>query len=191
MVENNKPSNLLFSEHTGLLLVDVQTKLFPYIADREELCDSICRTLRIAGNLHLPIWVCEQYTKGLGSTITEVQLVLTELEAFSPIEKTSFSCFDEPSFLNTFQSSHIDTLAIIGIEAHICVLQTALHALDRNLRTFVISEAVGSRKISHKEEALKRIRKAGGITGSLEMFAFEMMKTAKHPAFRAVQRIIA
>lgn len=183
-------SNLLSPAYAGLLVVDVQEKLFPHIEDNESVADGVCRAIRAAFALGIQVPVSEQYVRGLGPTIPAVKAVLAEAHALLPVEKTAFSCFGEPAFAERFEQSGIETLAICGIETHVCVLQTALEALDRGIDVFVISDATGSRKAAHKHEALRRMENAGCIVGSLEMFVFEMMRTSKHAAFRAVQRII-
>jgi nicotinamidase-related amidase len=190
MTQEVELSNLISPAHAGLLVVDVQGKLFSHIADNEAVAARICQAIRAAGQLGIPVLSCEQYVRGLGPTIKEVQAALSEILAPSPIEKTAFSCFGEPLFVDAFEKSGIDTLAIVGIEAHVCVLQTALQALDRGIDVVLIAEAVGSRKAAHKDEAIMRLRDAGCIVGSVEMFVFEMMRTAQHAAFRAAQRII-
>jgi nicotinamidase-related amidase len=190
MTEKTELSNLISPAHAGLLVVDVQEKLFPHIADNDAVAARICQAIRAAFLLGIPVLSCEQYVRGLGPTINDVKAALLEIHAPSPIEKTAFSCFGETAFAAAFEHSGIDTLAIVGIEAHVCVLQTALEALDRGIDVVLIAEAVGSRNRVHKEEAIMRMRDAGCIIASVEMFVFEMMRTSKHAAFRAVQRTI-
>ncbi len=177
-------------EKAGLLVVDVQEKLWPAIAGTDDLLKRTIQAIEVTGHLGLPILVSEQYVKGLGPTITPVQEALNKFNAYNPIEKFSFSCFGEPAFEEAFEKSEIETLAIIGIETHVCVMQTALDALDRDVEVFFIAEATGSRNKKHKKEALHRVRDAGALIGSVEMFGFEAMRTAKHPAFKNVQKAI-
>jgi nicotinamidase-related amidase len=190
MTDEVEFSKLISPDHAGLLVVDVQEKLFSHIADNSAVAVRICQAIRAAHELGMKVLSCEQYVRGLGPTIKEVKAGLSEIHAPPPIEKTAFSCFGEPAFVEAFERSDIDTLAIVGIEAHVCVLQTALQALDRGIDVVLIAEAVGSRNRVHKDEAVVRMRDAGCIIASVEMFAFEMMRTAQHAAFRAVQRII-
>jgi nicotinamidase-related amidase len=175
---------------TGLLVVDVQERLWPSIHDREAVGRRILQAIRVAGHLELPILVTEQYVKGLGPTLPDVRAAISEFRAFDPLEKFDFSCLGEPDFVARLAESGIETLALVGIEAHVCVLQTALDALDRGLDVFYVAEATGSRDPAHKAEAVARVRDAGGVVGSVEMFAFEALRTSKHPAFRAVQQVI-
>lgn len=182
---------LLFDPATvGLLVVDVQERLWPSIHGREAVGRRILQAVRVAGHLDLPILVTEQYVKGLGPTLPEVREAVESFCAFEPVEKFDFSCLGEPDFVARLAESGVETLALVGIESHVCVLQTALDAMDRGLDVFYIAEATGSRDPSHKTEAVKRVRDAGGVIGSVEMFAFEALRTSRHPAFKAVQKVI-
>ena len=183
-------STLLEPEGAGLLVVDVQEKLWPHMSDKETQLKYTLQAIEVAGNLGLPILVTEQYVKGLGPTIPEVKAALEKFGAYRPIEKKSFSCFGEYAFVRELENTDVDTLAIVGIEAHVCVLQTVLEALDRDMEVFLLAEGCDSRLARHKEEAIVRTRDAGAIVGSVEMFAFEAMRTASHPAFRKVQKAI-
>jgi nicotinamidase-related amidase len=185
-----EPSFLFDPDTAGLLVVDVQEKLWPFIHEKGAVLARTLQAIEIAGRLELPILVTEQYVKGLGPTIPEVKAALEAFGAYRPIEKTAFSCFGEPAFAEAFELSGIETLAIVGIEGHVCVMQTALEALDREIDVFYIAEAIGSRDPAHKAEAVARVRDAGAVVGSVEMFAFEAMRGSKHPAFRAVQKVI-
>jgi len=183
--------SFLFAPDTaGLLVVDIQEKLWPFIHDKEGVLKRALQAIEIAGRLELPILVTEQYVKGLGTTIPEVRKALDAFGAYEPIEKTAFSCFGEPAFEAAFAESGIETLALVGIEGHVCVMQTALEALDRGIDVFYLAEAVGSRDPRHKEEAVRRVVGSGAVVGSVEMFAFEAMRSSRHPAFRAVQKVI-
>ena len=177
-------------EKAGLLVVDVQERLWPAIPDQDDLLKRITQAIAVTGHLGLPILVSEQYVKGLGPTLAPVQEALAPFNAYNPIEKFSFSCFGEPAFAEAFEKSGIETLAIVGIEAHVCVMQTALDALDKDVEVFFMAEATGSRNKKHKKDAIHRVRDAGALVGSVEMFGFEAMRTAKHPAFKNVQKAI-
>lgn len=177
-------------ETAGLLVVDIQEKLWPFIHDKEDVLERTLQAIDVAGHLELPILVTEQYVKGLGPTIPEVREALERWDAYHPVEKFDFSCFGEEEFLERLFGFAVETLALVGIEGHVCVMQTALDALDRGLEVFYIAEAIGSRDKHHKKEAIERVRDAGAVIGSVEMFAFEAMRTSRHPAFKNVQKVI-
>jgi nicotinamidase-related amidase len=175
---------------TGLLVVDVQEKLWPFIHNTESVLMRISQMIRVCGQLGLPILVTEQYVHGLGQSIPLVKEGLGRFNSYSPIEKVAFSCFGEPRFVERFTRSGIRTLALVGIEAHVCVMQTALDAIDRGIDVFFVAEATGSRDPRHKAEAIVRVRDAGAIVGSVEMFAFEALRGSDHPRFKQVQKVI-
>jgi nicotinamidase-related amidase len=183
-------TSLFDPETAGLLVIDIQEKLWPFIHDKEEVLSKTLAAIDVAGHLELPILATEQYVKGLGPTIPQVREALDRWDAYRPVEKTAFSCFGEPKFVEKFDQSAIDTLVVIGIEGHVCVMQTALEALDRGIDVFYMAEAIGSRNARHKKEAVHRVREAGALVGSVEMFAFEAMRSSTHPAFKQVQKII-
>ena len=190
MNRENELTNLLNSDRAGLLAIDLQEKLLPAVHERESIERTAVSAIRAAGHLKLTVLSTEQYVRGLGPTVPAVRAALDEAGAPKGLEKLSFSCFGEPKFAAAVEEAGLDTLVLCGIEAHVCVLQTAMEALDRGIDVFVISDAVGSRNPRHKEEALRRLRDAGCLIGPLEMFIFEAMRTAAHPAFRDVQRLI-
>ena len=190
MNSENELTNLMNPARVGLLVVDLQEKLLPVIHDREAIERTAVSAIRAAGHLELSVLSSEQYVRGLGPTVPAVRAALDEVGAQKGVEKKAFSCFGEPAFEAAFDTAGLDTLVLCGIETHVCVLQTALEALDRGIDVFVITDAVGSRNPRHKEEALLRLRDAGCLLGPLEMFVFEMLRTAAHPAFRDVQRLI-
>ena len=183
-------SGLFDRDDTGLLVVDLQTKLFPVIHDREEVLKRTVQAIEIAGHLDLPIIVTEQYVKGLGPTIPEVKDALERFDAYKPIEKFAFSCFGESDVEDVIEEAGINALALVGIEGHVCVMQTAIDALDREMDVYYLAEAIGSRNPRHKEDAIHRVRDFGAVVGSNEMFAFEMMRTSKHPKFKDIQKSI-
>jgi nicotinamidase-related amidase len=183
-------SSLFDPATAGLLVVDVQEKLWPFIADTDAVLRRISQMIRVCGKLELPVLVTEQYVRGLGESIPLVKEGLGRYDAFDPIEKVAFSCFGEPRFVERIERSGIQTLALVGIEAHVCVMQTALDAIDRGIDVFYVAEATGSRDPRHKAEAVVRVRDAGAIVGSVEMFAFEALRGSDHPKFKEVQKVI-
>jgi nicotinamidase-related amidase len=183
-------SSLVEAEGAALLVVDVQEKLWPFIHEKERVGQRIVQAIEVFGRLGLPILVTEQYVRGLGSTICEVKEALKRFDAYRPTEKFSFSCLGEPDFCDHFDDMGYETVAVVGIESHICVMQTTLDLLDRGIQAFYLAEATGSRDPQHKIEAVQRVRDAGALVGSVEMLAFELLRTSKNSAFKDVQKII-
>lgn len=171
-----------------LVVVDIQERMLPVIDRAEQVCDNALRLIRGCSALGIPMLVTEQYSKGLGPTIPEVREAMGD--AYRPIEKMSFSCAGEMSFLQQLEISERRVVLLCGVETHVCVYQTA-----RDLRTMgwdveVIADAVGSRRDENYRLALDRMRANGVGLASVEMVLFEMMGRADIPEFRGVSRIV-
>ena len=181
---------LIDPTNSSLLLIDVQKKLLPKIYDSKPLENTILDCLEIFYTLDIPIFFSEQYPKGLGSTIDKVLEKLLSYKAYK-FEKTSFSCFpksSEPS--NAGKILKTKQVILIGIETHICVLQTAMDLKNKGQEVFVISEAVGSRKNHDKELALKRMSNNGIQVLTFEMMLFELLRDSKNKHFKNLSSLI-
>jgi len=174
----------------ALVVVDVQEKLIGHIHGHEDLVMRVNEAIAIAGHLGMNVVATEQYRRGLGTTIETVKQALAETGADAAIEKMSFSCFGEPAFVAKLEELAVETLIVVGVEAHVCVMQTVLDALERGFSVMVIAEGTGSRNPRHRDEALERMRAGGARVGSVEMFAFEALRTAEHPAFQKIRKVI-
>lgn len=171
-------SERLKREDAVLVVVDVQEKLVPVISGVRGVIDNIVKLVKIAKIINLPVVITEQ--EKLGHTIDEIAL-LTEGE--SKIPKTTFSCFGCDEFktgLNEFEGK---TLLLTGIEAHICVMQTALDGLDK-YQVHAICDAMSSRAPHNLEVALERMKQAGVTISSTEMAIYELLERAGTSEFR-------
>ena len=181
---------LIDSSNSSLLLIDVQNKLFPKIYEQKNLVTTILNCLEVFYTLDIPIFFSEQYPNGLGLTIEKVLEKLLSCKAHK-FEKTSFSCFPPSS-----TTLHADRLLkskqviLIGIETHICVLQTAVDLKGKGYDVFVIFEAVGSRKIYDKELAIKRMINCGIQVVTFEMMLFELLRDSKNKHFKNLSRLV-
>ena len=181
---------LIDSSNSSLLLIDVQTKLFPKILEAQRLENSILDCIKVFYTLNVPIFFSEQYPKGLGFTIDKVLEKLRTYKACK-FEKTSFSCFPNSSKTNNaVQLLKTKQVILIGIETHICVLQTAMDFKNKGHEVFVISEAVGSRKSHDKESALKRMSNNGIQVLTFEMMLFELLRDSKNKHFKNLSSLI-
>ena len=181
---------LIDSSNSSLLLIDVQTKLFPKIPEAQRLEAFILDCLEVFHTLDVPIFFSEQYPKGLGFTVDKVLEKLLSYKAFK-FEKTYFSCFpysSEPN--NAVQLLKTKQVILIGIETHICVLQTALDLKEKGYEVFIISEAVGSRKSYDKEFAIKRMISKGIQVITFEMMLFELLRDSKNKHFKILSSLI-
>lgn len=174
-------------DRTALLIIDVQEKFRPVIPNFQGILEKLVLISRSAGILHIPIIVTEQYPRGLGRTVEELHHVL---EGAEPIEKLSFSCFGEERFLEGLQKLGVNTLILGGIEAHVCVAQTALHAVREGYQVHVLEDAVGSRNPEHVRVALERLREAGVVISCTEMAVFELLGCAGTLEFKDIQKLI-
>ena len=170
-----------------LLLVDIQERLLPQIAEHERVVAQAERMIRAAGVLHLPITISEQYPRGLGSTVA----VLAAAAAGAPrLEKMTFSfCADEKCRARLVSLARPQVL-LVGIEAHVCVYQTALDLLALQMQPVVLADAVGSRRPLDYAVALDGLRAAGVVVTTVESAIFELVYAAGTDLFKAVLPLV-
>ncbi|OED47245.1 hydrolase [Endozoicomonas sp. (ex Bugula neritina AB1)] len=178
---------MLNPEDAALVIVDVQGKLASLMHERESLYKNLVAMVKGARALKLPILWMEQLPEKLGSTIPEVA---NELEGLQPMSKSTFSCCMNSGFIEALEMSNRDQILVVGIEAHICVYQTAMDLLSAGVHVEVVTDAVSSRTDVNKQVALDKLATAGAELTSVEMCLFELMQTADHPLFREVSRLI-
>jgi nicotinamidase-related amidase len=177
----------VLAETAAAVVIDIQEKLFPHISEHESLKKNCQILLAGLGILELPVVITEQYSKGLGPTIAAISKTITD---FKPIEKMSFSCCGEPSFLSTLQKIGKRYILICGIEAHVCVLQTVIDLIERGYHPVVIEDCVSSRKSSDRETALKRFMQEGAIVTSYESILFELCRSVASEKFKAISKLV-
>jgi nicotinamidase-related amidase len=185
-MEKLNKSGLPERNHTRLLIIDLQEKLMPVIHERQKLSDKVNTLIKGMEILKVPTVVTEQYPAGLGKTDAAIHLP----EDFHCYEKICFSGIKSQPVLEHLKAEKITDLVICGVEAHICVLQTALDAIDWGFRVHVVADAVSSRFLQNKELALERMRQSGVYITSVEMILFLMMKEAGNPEFKAISKLI-
>ncbi len=143
---------------------------------------------KAAGLLEVPVLKTEQYPRGLGATLPEVASALPP--ATIEFEKTSFSCCGADGFLAAVDRSGRHQVVIVGMEAHVCVLQTALDLAAAGLQVYVVEDAICSRRLENYQNALDRLRQSSVSVVSAESVVFEWMGTAEHPHFKAIQALL-
>ena len=178
---------LMNAQDCTLLVIDVQAKLNPVMFDPDRTPAGAVKLLKASNILDVPALVTEQYPKGVGETVEDLQDLIP---TGCPIEKNSFSCLAEEAFTEKFEDLDRPQVVLAGIEAHICVLQTALSLLDRGYDVFVVEDATASRTRENHRAGLERIRDAGGWVVTVEMVLFEWLKYSGTPAFKEISRII-
>jgi nicotinamidase-related amidase len=177
---------LLHRAHSRLVLIDVQDKLLAAIPQREQLV-ARCRLLAEGARLFgVPIAGTEQYPRGLGSTVSE-------LSEFVPLprDKLRFSAAEAVGWPPAAEADDgRRQLVLAGIEAHVCVLQSALDWLAMGYAVYVAADAVGSRCPTDRDAALHRLRDAGAVVASVESILFEWCDTAAAAEFKTLSRLL-
>ena len=175
-------AGLLHPERTALVVVDLQEKLLPAIANHERVLRNNVLLLQLADVLALPVVLTTQYSRGLGPTVAEVRAAAPGV---APLDKVSFGCFGSPEFLERLKGlAGRDQLVVAGIESHICVAQTVLGALERGYTVHVASDAVGSRSEENRAVGLGRMERAGALVSSTEMAIYELLGRSDGSAFK-------
>ena len=142
--------------------------------------------ITVANELGVPQICTEQYSKGLGNTLGLMMPFLSEAKF---VEKNVFACTEEPIFLRYLIKTR-PQIYLMGMEAHICVLQTALNLVNSGKDVFIIEDAVVSRNIQNKQNALNRMRDAGCFITNTESVVFEWLKTSENETFKKVAPLI-
>lgn len=174
-------------ENTIGVLIDIQTRLYPYILDNDTLTKNCIKLISGLKILNIPIIVTQQYTHGLGGTLPELVEVLGEYEH---IEKSSFSCCDEPRFNEDLALSSKMFVIVWGIETHVCVLQTVTDLIGQGYIPIVVEDCVGSRNANDKNIAIERMRQSGALITTSESILFELLKYSGTDQFREISRLV-
>ena len=170
-----------------LVVVDVQEKLFESMHNKQQLLSNIRILIKAAKILEIPILWCQQYPKGLGPTVPEIAQLLTDNQ---PINKMSFSCCGSDAFNAGLKQLSRSRVLLCGIEAHVCVYQTATNLTEKNYHVHIIADAVSSRTEENKQTALRRMDGEGVKITCTEMAVFELLRTAEHPQFKEIVKLI-
>lgn len=183
-VRHIPPEELLRREDAVLVVIDVQERLLPHIAEGQKLVKNIIKLIRFFHILELPIILTEQ--RKLGETVAEIR---TELPDVEPITKTDFGCFGCEDFSAALDRIGRSALVLTGIEAHICVMQTALGALPR-YGVHAVTDAMSSRSADDWEVAVRRMMQSGVTITSTEMLIYELLQRAGTEEFKAVLELV-
>lgn len=178
---------LMKADSSALVVVDVQQRLAPALHEPERVIENCARLMQGADILEIPLLVSEQYPKGLGSTVPEIARLAPEGATLS---KLHFSCAADPDFASRFKALDRPQAIVCGMEAHVCVLQTAIGLKELGYDVMVVGDAVTSRLATNRDLALERMRAAGVTVVSTEMVLFEWMGVAGTPEFRAITSLI-
>ncbi len=174
-------------EECAFVQVDVQERLFPFIANNEELEKNLVTLVKGLKIHNIPMIVNEQYKKGLGETIPSLKELVSDYPHF---EKVTFSCCGQEEGLSKLKSLGKKYIILAGIETHVCVLQTALDLLEEGFQPVLVVDCVNSRKQSDKETAVKRMIQAGVIPTTYESLLFELTVSSKNENFKEISKLV-
>lgn len=169
------------------LAIDFQEKLVPAMFNKKQVTTNAAKLLSGLVLLEIPIMVSRQYPVGLGDSVEEIKLAAPDAFTF---DKTAFSCFRDSALKTALQDSGRQTAILCGIEAHICVLQTALDLLDSNWNVICVVDCMDSRKELDKHYGLQRAMQEGARLASVESVLFEILEDASADAFKPISRLI-
>jgi nicotinamidase-related amidase len=172
----------LDKDNCALVVVDIQERLMPQIHEHARVNAQSAKLIQGANILDIPIIWTEQYRKGLGGTTPEVIAAIGD--AAEPMEKMTFGCLDDDTVRDRVASLGRKTLVLCGIEAHICVAQTALRAMDDGYQVVLVEDAVSSRRARDCETGIARLRQAGVVPATVEMLFMEWMQVAGTTTFK-------
>lgn len=174
-------------ENATALFIDFQERLFPVMNEKELLLKNAKMLLQGLNILGITTIFSQQYTKGLGETLEELRLLVP---GFAAIEKTDFSCFGTEEYRMFLQQHQSKTIILCGIEAHVCVLQTAIDLKDAGFFPVVVTDCISSRSIISKETAIDRFRYENIMTTTCESILFELTRSAKAEEFREISKLV-
>ncbi|GGC68394.1 isochorismatase family protein [Undibacterium terreum] len=177
-------SYLCDASRSLLIVIDLQQKLMPVIADGEHVVKRAALLAQAARLLQIPVLGTAQQPLRLGPTVAAIQPLLDKT-----IEKSSFDACASQDFLAALEGDR-DELIITGSEAHVCVLQTALGLLNRKRKVKIVTDAIGSRDNANKAAAIQRAQAAGADIVTSEMVMFEWMRHSEHAQFKQILKLI-
>jgi nicotinamidase-related amidase len=178
---------ILDKNNAALLIIDIQERLAVVMDKKEMVVRNTLHLVELARMQNIPIVVTEQYPKGLGKTLPEIQ---SALPSYLPIEKTAFNCCGEASFNGQMKRVGKKKIIVTGMETHICVLQTSLGLIKEGFDVHLVTDAVCSRTKANWRSGLELIRDAGGVVTNTETVLFQLLGVAGTPEFKAISNRI-
>jgi isochorismate hydrolase len=162
----------------------MQERLLPVIAEKEKVIENVVKLVKFSHIIGLPVVFTEQ--QKLGDTVPEIREQLKDIQ---PIPKLEFDCFGSSAFTKNMSQLNKDALIITGVEAHVCVAQTALSGLS-DYTVHVVSDAISSRSLNNREVALHRMGQNGVTITSTEMVIYELLGEAGTDTFREALALV-
>jgi len=178
---------LIKSDASCLIVIDMQERLVPAMQAPARTLKNTRLLISTASRLGVPIMLTEQYPKGLGHTVREIADSAEDLPVY---EKLHFSCMEEPKFADAFKAHGRKQAIITGMEAHICVMQTAAQLMEQGIQVFVVTDATSSRTLESEKACLDRLQAIGAGIVTTEMVVFEWLAKAGTDAFKDILPLI-
>ncbi len=179
---------ILDCEKTARLVVDLQEAFRSPVNDFAQIAARTSSAVRGFQALGLPIFITEQYPKGLGRTSEEILFLMPP--EFEFIEKSAFSSCGASAFMERLRASGASQIVLCGLETHVCVNQTAHDLLSEDFDVHILADCVGSRFTIDKETALRKMQMSGVIPSTVETALFELLRDARHEQFKEIQKLI-
>ncbi len=176
----------LNKEEAVLLIIDIQERLVPAMNQGEKAINNTNVLISTAKSMDMPIIVTEQYPKGLGGTVSQIQ---ENIEGINKFEKTTFSGCVE-GVMNCLHETNRKKVIVTGMETHVCVFQTVRDLLKLGYYVFVAADAVCSRTEENNNNGLSMMQDMGAVISNTETILFDLLKESGTPQFKALSKLI-
>ena len=170
-----------------MVAIDFQGSLFQVMHDKDKLLANAVGVVRGARILNLPAIVTQQVPSKLGPT---VPAIAREMQGITPVDKESFSCWDNKIFREKLETFSRNNIIVCGIECHVCVYQTVVDLIENGYMVHVVADAVSSRTKENRRIGLTAMEKRGAKLTSAEMLLFELLRTAADPKAKEIFKIV-
>ncbi len=180
----------ILKENTLCIAIDYQEKLVPVIYENNTVVANTKILLQGLKECSVPVIVTQQYTKGLGETVTQLKDVLDMPHSITAYEKTSFSAYGEEEIRKYMEQSGKKNVIVCGVEAHICVLQTIIDLQNCGYQAILVTDCVGSRTELNKQAAIIRAQQEGALITTYEAILFELLVGAGTNSFRVISKLV-
>jgi nicotinamidase-related amidase len=181
-----KHQAILDRTKSALVIVDIQERIYKVMRKHEKLIENVLKLIKGSKILNIPVYHTEQYPKGLGSTVEQINAELTG----EAIQKLTFSCLGAEDLFAQLRSKNVEQVIVCGIETHVCVQQTVLDLLANTFQVYVPVNAVSSRSKIDYKTAINRMVKHGVEITTVESILFELLHICGSPEFKKVSLLI-
>ncbi|MBI5100420.1 MAG: hydrolase [Nitrospirae bacterium] len=178
---------ILHNQEAVLVIVDIQERLADVMSERKKVVDNCLHLIELCGLQGVPVILNEQYPKGLGPTVPELR---DALKGISAHEKVTFSCCGMGSFARTLEATGRKKVVLVGMETHVCVLQTCIDLLKRGYIVHAVRDAICSRTTENHGIAMEYMRDAGAVVTCTEAVLFQLLEKAGSDEFKVISKRI-